>query len=112
MRVEIRVVAVVAALTLPGIASAQTEKDIAYFKETCGACHGEAGEGMKGLAPPLKGNDWVKSASDGDLASVITKGRAGDAKRHKDIPAPMPANSMSDNRLKGVIAYLRGGLQK
>ena len=112
MRVEIRVAAVVAALTLPGIASAQTEKDIAYFKETCGACHGEAGEGMKGLAPPLKGNDWVKGASEGDLANVITKGRAGDAKRHKDIPAPMPANSMSDSRLKGVIAYLKGGLQK
>ena len=112
MRFEIPVVALAAALTLPGIAAAQTEKDIAYFKETCGACHGENGEGIKGLAPALKGNDWVKSASDGDLASVITKGRAGDAKRHKDIPAPMPANSMSDNRLKGVIAYLKGGLQK
>ena len=112
MRFEIRMVALAAALTLPGIASAQTEKDIAYFKETCGACHGENGEGMKGLAPPLKGNAWVKGASDGDLASVITKGRMGDAKRHKDIPAPMPANSMSDNRLKGVIAYLKGGLQK
>jgi mono/diheme cytochrome c family protein len=112
MRFEIQAVALAAALTLPGIAAAQTEKDIAYFKETCGACHGENGEGMKGLAPPLKGNAWVKGASDGDLASVITKGRMGDAKRHKDIPAPMPANSMSDNRLKGVIAYLKGGLQK
>lgn len=112
MRFEIRVAAMVAVLVLPAVAAAQSEKDIAYFKETCGACHGENGEGMKGLAPPLKGNDWVKKASDGDLASVITKGRAGDAKRHKDIPAPMPANSMSDNRLKGIIAYLKGGLQK
>ena len=112
MRVRIQAVALVVALVLPAAAVAQTEKDIAYFKETCGACHGENGEGIKGLAPPLKGNDWVKSASDGDLASVITKGRAGDAKRHKDIPAPMPPNSMSDNRLKGVIAYLKGGLQK
>lgn len=112
MRFEIRVAAMVAVLVLPAVAAAQSEKDIAYFKETCGACHGENGEGMKGLAPPLKGNDWVKKASDVDLASVITKGRAGDAKRHKDIPAPMPANSMSDNRLKGIIAYLKGGLQK
>ena len=112
MRFEIQAVALAAALTLPGIAAAQTEKDIAYFKETCGACHGENGEGIKGLAPALKGNDWVKAASDGDLASVIVKGRAGDAKRHKDIPAPMPANSMSDTRLKGVIAYLKGDLQK
>ena len=35
------------------------------------------------------------------------KGREGAAKRHKDIPGPMPANSMSDSRLKDVIAYLR-----
>ena len=112
MRFEIRVAAMIAVLVFPAVAAAQSEKDIAYFKETCGACHGENGEGMKGLAPALKGNAWVKSASDADLANTITKGRAGDAKRHKDIPAPMPANSMSDSRLKGVIAYLKGGLQK
>jgi mono/diheme cytochrome c family protein len=112
MRFEIRAAALIAVLVFPAAAAAQSEKDIAFFKETCGACHGENGEGIKGLAPPLKGNDWVKGASDGDLASVITKGRAGDAKRHKDIPAPMPANSMSESRLKGVISYLKGGLQK
>ena len=112
MRFEIRAAALALVLALPAAAAAQDAKLLAYFKETCGACHGENGEGTKGLAPALKGNDWVKSASDGDLASVITKGREGAAKRHKDIPAPMPANSMSDTRLKGIIAYLKGELQK
>lgn len=91
---------------------AQDAKLVSFFKETCGACHGEMGEGLKGLAPPLKGNEWVKGASDADLANVIVKGRAGDAKRHKDLPAPMPPNSMSDSRLKALVAYLKGDLQK
>jgi mono/diheme cytochrome c family protein len=112
MRSTIRAAAVIAAFGLTGPVLAQDAKLITYFKETCGACHGENGEGMKGLAPALKGNEWVKSASEGDLANTITKGRAGDAKRHKDIPAPMPANSMSDSRLKALIAYLKGDLQK
>jgi len=112
MQLTIRAVALAAALAIPAAAVAQDAKLVAYFKETCGACHGESGEGIKGLAPALKGNDWVKSASEADLANVITKGREGAAKRHKDIPAPMPANSMSDGRLKGVIAYLKGDLQK
>jgi len=80
---------------------------VKFFKETCGVCHGETAEGTPGLAPALKGNAWVKGASDGDLATTITKGREGAAKRHKDIPGPMPPNSMSDNRLKNVIAYLK-----
>ena len=112
MRFEIRVMVVAAAVALPGIAAAQDAKIVTFFKETCGICHGESGEGIKGLAPALKGNDWVKGASEGDLANTITKGRQGDAKRHKDIPGPMPANSMSDSRLKGVISYIKGDLQK
>ena len=88
-------------------AHAAEAKTVKFFKETCGICHGENGEGTPGLAPAFKGNAWLKSASDGDIATTITKGREGAAKRHKDIPGPMPANSMSEGRLKDVIAYLR-----
>ena len=88
-------------------AHAAEAKTVKFFKETCGICHGENGEGTPGLAPAFKGNAWLKGASDGDIATTITKGREGAAKRHKDIPGPMPANSMSEGRLKDVIAYLR-----
>ena len=88
-------------------AHAAEAKTVKFYKETCGICHGEQGEGMKGLAPAFKGNDWLKGASDSEVGHTITKGREGAAKRHKDIPGPMPANSMSDSRLKDVIAYLR-----
>ena len=90
-----------------GQALAAEAKTVKFFKETCGVCHGENAEGTPGLAPALKGNDWVKGASEADLANTITKGRDGAAKRHKEIPGPMPANSMSEGRLKDVIAYLK-----
>jgi len=88
-------------------AYAAEAKTVKFFKETCGICHGENGEGTPGLAPAFKGNAWLKGASDAEIGTTITKGREGAAKRHKDIPGPMPANSMSDGRLKDVIAYLR-----
>ena len=47
-----------------------------------------------------------------DIAATITKGREGAAKKYKDLPSPMPPQSMSDTRLQGVIAYLKGDLQK
>ena len=107
MRKTIIAAASTLALLAAAGAHAADANTVKFFKETCGICHGENGEGTPGLAPPRKGNAWVKGASDGDLSSTITKGREGAAKRHKEIPGPMPANSMSDNRLKNVIAYLR-----
>jgi mono/diheme cytochrome c family protein len=93
-------------------ALAQDARIVKYFNETCGICHGEKGEGMKGLAPPLKGNKFVTEGSAADIGHVITKGRQGAEKKYKDLPSPMPANSMSDSRLQGLIAYLKGDLQK
>jgi cytochrome c oxidase cbb3-type subunit 2 len=107
MRKTMIAAAVAALLGSAGNAAAAEANTVKFFKETCGICHGETGEGTPGLAPALKGNPWVKGASDADLSATITKGREGAAKRHPEIPGPMPANSMSDSRLKNVIAYLR-----
>jgi mono/diheme cytochrome c family protein len=95
-----------------GLAQAADEKIVNFFKETCGVCHGEKGEGMKGLAPPLKGSKFVLESSAADVGNTITKGRMGDQKHFKDLPSPMPPNSMSDSRLSGLVAYLKGDLQK
>jgi mono/diheme cytochrome c family protein len=95
-----------------GAVQAADPKLVAFFKETCGVCHGENGEGTAGLAPPLKANKFVTEGSEGDIATVITKGREGAAKRYKDLPSPMPPQSMSDSRLKALIAYLKTDLQK
>lgn len=112
MRASILLPLAFAGVVAAGAAQAADPKIVTFFKETCGTCHGEVGEGMPGLAPPLKGSKFVIEGSQGDLSNTITKGRAGDAKRYKDLPSPMPPNSMSDSRLKGVIDYLKADLQK
>ena len=66
-------------------AHAADAKVVAYFEETCGACHGPKGDGIAGLAPPLKGSAFVKSAKPEDVAAVISKGRAGDQKKFPQI---------------------------
>lgn len=99
-------------VTFVGMAQAADAKVVTYFKETCGACHGEKGEGTPGLAPALKGNKFITAGSETDIAHTITKGRAGADKKYKDLASPMPPASMSDGRLKALIAYMKDELQK
>ena len=93
-------------------ALAADPKIVTYFEETCGACHGEKGAGIPNLAPALKGNPFVTKGSAAEIGEVITKGRTVEQKKHKDFPSPMPAHSMSDGRLAGVIDYIKKDLQK
>ena len=95
-----------------GHAAAADKKIVTYFEEVCGACHGEKGQGTPNLAPPLKGNKYVVESSAAEIGNTITKGREGAAKRYKDLPSPMPAQTMSADRLSALISYLKNELQK
>jgi mono/diheme cytochrome c family protein len=104
-------VALAAAFAAPH-ALAADKATITYFQEVCGACHGEHGEGTPGLAPPLKGNKFVLEAGPADIAATVSNGRLGDAKRYKDLPSPMPAQKLSDAKMKNLVEYVKGDLQK
>ena len=93
-------------------AFAADSKIVNYFAETCAVCHGEKGEGTPGLAPALKGSKFVMDSSEADVGATITKGRAGSEKHYKEFASPMPAQSMSEGRLKGLVGYLKNELQK
>ena len=70
----------------------------ALFAKNCAACHQASGAGIPGAFPALKGNVFAQ----GDPAIVIAtilKGRAG---------MPAFAGSLDDEKLAGVITYLRG----
>lgn len=104
-----------AALVVAASAStalAADPKIVTYYEETCGACHGEKGQGIPMLAPPLKGNAFVVKGSAAEVGEIITKGRTVEQKKYKDFPSPMPAHSMGDSRLAGVIDYIKKDLQK
>lgn len=84
-----------------------------FHTQDCTGCHGPNGEGIPGLAPSLKGDKFVMSGSEADIAHVIKQGRAGSEKLYKDLSQPMPPHpNLDDQQLKQLIEYLKNGLQK
>jgi mono/diheme cytochrome c family protein len=47
------------------------------FGRDCAACHGGHGEGVRGIAPPLNTQEFLKEASDELMFNTITDGRPG-----------------------------------
>ncbi|MFO1329575.1 MAG: c-type cytochrome [Rubrivivax sp.] len=64
-------------LALPLAAVAQPD-GATLFGQHCAPCHQPDGSGTVGLAPPLKGEHWVRLAADrGYLPTVLVHGLAG-----------------------------------
>lgn len=84
-----------------------------HYLSTCAGCHGTDGAGMKRMAPPLVGSDWVLG-SEKRLALVILHGLEGPVevagKKYDapDILPVMPSHStMDDGAIRAVMTYIR-----
>ena len=82
------------------------------YNTKCAACHGPKGQGMKGMAPALKGNELTTKGDVGDIKKVILEGRTGKAKKYKDMAIDMPKTPMSDTDVDALVKFLQGELQK
>ena len=83
------------------------------YLTSCVACHGSDGEGMKLLAPPLAGSDWVQGSEE-RLVRVLLHGLAGpivvNGKRYAapEIQPLMPPLANLDNEsIAAVLTYIR-----
>jgi len=88
------------------------------YETFCKACHGEQGQGVPMLAPPLAGSEWVVGPIDnvirmqfrGLKGPITVKGKAWDG---APIMMPMgPAiqgddNATADEKIAAVITYIR-----
>lgn len=82
------------------------------YRNTCAACHGQAGAGIDGLAPPLEGSEYVKGPVK-RLGLVLLHGMKGpltvNGQRY-EFNAQMPGLSanpdMSDQDITDLITYL------
>jgi mono/diheme cytochrome c family protein len=99
----------VVAVAGPALAGSKG-KDL--FDETCAACHGEKGTGIPGLAPPLKGSQFVNSTDAAALATFIQKGRSGSEKHFPNLPSPMPPYGGGQSKSEAIVQYVKGDLQK
>ncbi|MEJ1241811.1 c-type cytochrome [Chryseolinea sp. T2] len=84
-----------------------------HYLATCAGCHGTDGAGMKRMAPPLAGSDWVLG-NEKRLTLIILHGLEGSVdvagKKYDapDILTVMPSHStMDDGAIRAVMTYIR-----
>lgn len=89
---------------------------ISLFNSTCQTCHGEDGNGIAALAPPLNHSDWVTGDKD-RLIAIVLYGLTGPVKVNKklykspEISGDMPGlghnKDITDETIAQVLSYIR-----
>ncbi len=83
------------------------------YLTSCVACHGSDGEGVKQIAPPLAGSDWVTGSPE-RLARVLFHGLTGpvtvSGKTYaapEVLPLMLPLANLSNTDIASVLTYVR-----
>lgn len=81
------------------------------FYPQCAACHGDGGQGIDGLAPPLAGAEWVTGPPEW-LGRIILQGMTGPIEvKGVAWQGVMPPHghleALDDETLAGLMTYLR-----
>jgi cytochrome c6 len=99
---------IVLALAIMSVFGASTRADgAADFKAKCAMCHGADGSGNTATGKALKVRDLaspdVQSQTDAQITDIVTNGKN-----------KMPAykGKLTDDQIKGLVAYVRGLAKK
>lgn len=89
---------------------------LSLFNSTCQTCHGEDGNGIAALAPPLNKSEWVTGDKD-KLIAIVLYGLTGPVSVNKklyqapEVSGEMPGlgqnKDISDETLAQVLSYIR-----
>jgi mono/diheme cytochrome c family protein len=102
------------------LANKKLDKDLLagqkLFEVNCKVCHGEDGEGIKGLGAPLEGSNWVQGDKH-KLLSIVLYGLTGPIKvgdktyAPPDVADAMPGMASNDNlgdkEISQIVSYIR-----
>jgi mono/diheme cytochrome c family protein len=79
------------------------------YKQHCATCHGDAGQGVPGIYPPLAGNRAVTLAPPHNLVQVIRKGGFAPATTGNPRPFGMPpfGQVLNDDEIAALATFLR-----
>jgi mono/diheme cytochrome c family protein len=83
---------------------------LAIFRRTCSTCHGNDGNGIENLAPPLKGSEYVEGPTE-RLAMIILNGLEGPIHVNGELykfngSMPNFGNNFTDKEIGDIIKYL------
>ena len=93
-------------LALGSMGIAEAGDGAVIYKAKCLPCHGADGKGTA-MAPAFAGNEFVKASTEEQITEVILKGREGAKKAYKQFAIGMPAQKLSADEAKDVVAYLK-----
>jgi len=84
-----------------------------HYLSTCSGCHGNAGEGVNRMGPPLAGSEWV-TGDQKQLSLIVLHGMEGPVEVNgklydtPDILPVMPAHTnLDDGTLSAILTYIR-----
>lgn len=85
----------------------RTKRGEALYMERCAQCHGNQGEGLRKLIPPLAGTDYVPAHLD-ELPCILRYGLNGEITVNgQRYNQPMPGYpDMEADEVKAIIDYL------
>lgn len=80
------------------------------YAQQCAWCHGERGEGVLDVFPPLAGNRAVNMHNASNLVQVVRRGGFLPATEGNPRPYGMPpfGHLLDDQELAAVLSYVRG----
>lgn len=106
--------AVTNTVTTSVVAVAPPAEDVAsgqtLYRSTCAACHGPAGEGVKGLGKDMTSSEFIAGLTDDELLAFIKRGRdASDPLNTTGVMMPPKGGNpaLSDEKIVDIIAFIR-----
>lgn len=88
-------------------ADGQYERGAKIYRDRCASCHGDSGEGVPGIYPPLAGNPTVTLPDPANAMQVIRHGGFAPTTRAQPRPFGMPPSSLPPQDLADVVTYVR-----
>lgn len=98
------------------IVAKQFAKGKLLYMTHCKICHGEHGEGLQALGPPLSGSQWATGDKE-KLLAIVLYGLSGPIKvgdklyKAPEISGEMPGfaqnDSLSDEEIAQILSYIR-----
>jgi len=90
------------------LASAQAEDAKVIYEKSCAKCHGPDGKGQTKMGQKLGIKDYTDAKVQADLKDADAIKAIKDGLKDKEGKVLMkPAEGLSDDDMKGLVAYLR-----
>lgn len=93
----------------PFDAKALAERGAKVYQRHCADCHGERGEGVAGIYPPLDGNSSVTEPTGINAIRMVLLGGFTPVTQANQRPYSMPpfAQQLTDSEVAEVVTYIR-----